>query len=169
MSIVHCRLPANGVSTVFSTIVVPLDGSETAAQALPVAKEMAQRFGSRMLFVQVVDTGSASLALGANAASGGMADPASITGEVDARVEVAKSYLSAVVEEMTAADIAAEYAIHDGPVAEDIISSAAEAEADLIVMCSHGHTGLRRLVFGSVADKVIRNAPMPVLIIRATD
>jgi nucleotide-binding universal stress UspA family protein len=153
----------------FSTIVVPLDGSDTAAQALPTAKEMAQHFGSRVRFVQVVDTGSASLALGANAASGGMSDPATITGEVDARVEVAKGYLSAVVDEFTAAGITADYAIHDGPVAEDIISSAAEAGADLIVMCSHGHTGLRRLVFGSVADKVIRNAPMPVLIVRATD
>ncbi len=151
----------------FSTIIVPLDGSDTAAQALPPAREMAQRFGSRVRLVQVVDTGSASLALGANAASGGMTDPAAITGEVDARVEVAKGYLSAVVDELTEAGIIADYAIHDGPVAEDIIETAAESGADLIVMCSHGRTGLRRLVFGSVADKVVRNAPMPVLIVRA--
>lgn len=153
----------------FSTIVVPLDGSETAAQAIPAAKEFASRFGSRVHLVQVVDTGSASLALGANAASGGMTDPAAITGEVDARVEIAKGYLSAVADELTEAGLTADYAVRDGPVGEDIIGSAAETGADLIVMCSHGHTGLRRLVFGSVADHVVRNAPMPVLIIRAAD
>jgi nucleotide-binding universal stress UspA family protein len=153
----------------FSTIVVPLDGSETAAQALPVAKEMARRFGSRLHLVQVVDTGAASLALGANAATGGMTAPTAITGEVEARVEVAKGYLSAVVDQLTDEGITADYAIHDGPVGDDIIGAAAESGADLIVMCSHGHTGLRRLVFGSVADHVVRNAPMPVLIVRAAD
>jgi nucleotide-binding universal stress UspA family protein len=151
----------------FSTIVVPLDGSDTAAQALPVAKAMAQRFGSRLHLVQVVDTGSASLALGANAASGAMTDPAAITGEVDSRVEIAKGYLSAVVDQLAEEGITADYAVHDGPVGNDIIEAAASTGADLIVMCSHGRTGLRRLVFGSVADHVVRNAPMPVLVVRA--
>ncbi len=152
----------------FSTLVVPLDGSETAAQALPVARELAHRFNSRVHLVQVVDTGAASLALGANAAAGGMSDPTAITGQLDARVEVAKGYLSAVAEELVGEGIATDYAIHDGPVGKDIIGAAVEAGADLIVMCSHGHTGLRRLVFGSVAEHVVRNAPMPALIVRAT-
>src|SRR3712207_2140828 len=104
----------------FSTIVVPLDGSETAARAIPTAKEFAARFGSRVRLVQVVDTGSASLALGANAASGGMTDPAAITGEVDARVEIAKGYLSAVVDELAQAGLTADYVVRDGPVGEDI-------------------------------------------------
>ncbi|MGH2583633.1 MAG: universal stress protein, partial [Dehalococcoidia bacterium] len=140
----------------FSTILVPLDGSETAAAAVPVAKEMARRFGSRVHLVQVVDTGAASLALGANAAAGALTDPAAITGEVDAQVEVAKGYLSAVVDELAGDGITADYTIHDGPVGDDIVSAAKEGGADLIVMCSHGRTGLRRLVFGSVADHVVR-------------
>ena len=151
----------------FSTIVVPLDGSETAAQALPVATEMAKRFASRVHLIQIVDTGSASLALGANAAAGALTDPAAITGEVNEQVALANAYLTAVADQFAEQGVTADFTIEDGPPAEDIIAAAAGQGADLIVMCSHGRTGLRRLLHGSVAQDVMRNAPMPVLIVRA--
>jgi nucleotide-binding universal stress UspA family protein len=127
---------------------------------------LAKRFGARVHLIQVVNTGGASIALGLNAASGGMSDPTAITGRVDARVEVAKGYLLAVAEQLDADGISADYAIYDGPVGNDIIEGAARVSADLIVMSSHGHSGWRRFVFGSVADHVVRNSPMPVLIVR---
>ena len=153
----------------FSTILVPLDGSDTAAAALPVAQEMASRFGARLYLVQAVDTGAASLALGANAATGALTDPSAITAEVSERVEVAKGYLSAVADQLAERGVTATYEVQDGPAGQGIIEAAAAAEAELIVMCSHGRTGLRRLVFGSVADHVVRHAPVPVLVVRSED
>ena len=153
----------------FSTIVVPLDGSDAAAAALPVAREMARRFDARLHLVQVVDTGAAALALGANAAAGALTDPSAITGQVDARVEVAKSYLSAVAEQLVDAGLSADYNVQGGSAGNGIIAAAAETGADLIVMSSHGHTGLGRLLLGSVTDHVVRNATTPVVVVRATD
>ncbi len=151
----------------FSTIVVPLDGSDLAATALPVARELAGRFGARLHLVQVVDAGGASLALGANAAAGALTDPAAITAEMEERVEVARSYLSASAEQLSEEGLMAEYEIHDGPPGEGIIAAARAVHADLIVLSSHGRSGLARLVFGSVAEHVVRNAPMPVMVVRA--
>lgn len=153
----------------FARIVVPLDGSDAAAIALPIAREMARRFDARLHLVQVVDTGAAALALGANAAAGALTDPSAITGQVDARVEVARSYLSAVAEQLVDAGFSAEYDVPAGSAGDGIIAAAADTGADLIVMSSHGHTGLSRLLMGSVTDHVVRNTTTPVLVVRATD
>lgn len=153
----------------FSTILLPLDGSETSAQALPLALEMAKRFGAGVQLLQVVDSGAASLALGANAASGALADPATITEEVESQVAVATAYLSAVAEQFAQEGVTAEYAVEDGPTGDDIVNAAARAKAELIVMCSHGRTGLGRLLRGSVADHVVKNSPVPVLLVRARE
>ena len=153
----------------FATILLPLDGSEVGAEAIPVASEMAKRVSSRVHMVQVVDTGTASLALGANAAAGGVTDPASITGEVNERVEVAKAYLEAVAEQLTGDGIESTYEIKDGPEGDDILEAARSVGAELIVMSSHGRGGLGRLIFGSVTDHVVRASPIPVMVIRATE
>jgi nucleotide-binding universal stress UspA family protein len=152
----------------FSTILVPLDGSEIGAEALPVAIDMAKRFGSRVHLVQVVDTGAASLALGSNAAAGGVTDPAAITGEVNEQVQVAMAYLAAVAEQLANEGLSATYEVRDGPEGDGIIDAGVKVGADLIVMSSHGRSGLRRLVFGSVTDHVIRRAAAPTLVVRAT-
>jgi nucleotide-binding universal stress UspA family protein len=154
---------------VFTTILVPLDGSDTAAQALPAAREIAKRFASRIVLVKVINTAGASLALGVNVATGAMTDPNAITGELAEEVQVAKAYLSAAAEQLAADGISADYEVRDGPAAEGIIEAATAAHADLIVMCSHGHSGLRRAIFGSVADQILRQSLIPVLIVRATE
>lgn len=151
----------------FSTILVPLDGSDTAAAATPVALDLAQRFGGRLLFVQVIETTGASLGLIANAASGGMTDPNVITGEMEARVETAKAYLAATSEQAAKDGVPAAYEVRDGDAAEGIITAAEAAGAELIVICSHGRGGLGRLVFGSVTDHVVQHAATPVLVVRA--
>ena len=151
----------------FSTILVPLDGSDTAAAAVPVAREIAQRFGARLRLVQMIDTRAATLALGANAATGGVTDPAAITGEVAVHADVAKAYLSATAEQLADAGLTADYEVRDGAAGQGIIAAARAANAELIVMCSHGHGGLGRMVFGSVTDHVVRHSPTPVLVVRA--
>ena len=54
-----------------------------------------------------------------------------------------------------------------GPAADGILGCAAERRGDLIVMCTHGRGGLGRWVYGSVADRVLRGAPIPILLVRA--
>jgi nucleotide-binding universal stress UspA family protein len=150
----------------FSTILVPLDGSDLAVAALPAAKAMASKFGAKLVLLTVVETGAATLALGANAAAGGMTDPAAITTEVDAHVEAAKAYLSATVEQLAEESLAAEFEVRGGSPGGAVVDAADESGAELIVMSSHGRGGLGRLIFGSVAEHVVRHATMPVMIIR---
>jgi nucleotide-binding universal stress UspA family protein len=151
----------------FTTILVPMDGSDLAAAALPAAKAIAAKFGSKLVLVTVMVTGAASLALGANAVIGGVTDPAAITTEVDARVEAAKAYLSATVEQLAEENLTAEYEVRAGSPGDGVVDAAQQAGAELIVMSSHGRGGLGRLIFGSVAKHVAGRAPMPVMIIRA--
>lgn len=151
----------------FTKILVPLDGSDVAARAIATATEIARRFGARLLLVTVVGTGDATFALGANAAVGGMTDPAAITGEVAARVAAAQAYLAATAEAIAADGIGSDYEVRDGDEADAIIAAAGAGHADLIVLSSHGHSGLGRAVFGSVTDGVVRRALVPVLVVRA--
>jgi nucleotide-binding universal stress UspA family protein len=106
---------------------------------------------------------------GRERASGALADPESITEEVDNQVAIAQAYLSAVAEQFAQEGVTAEYAIEDGPTGDDIVSAAARTNAELIVMCSHGRTGFKRLLRGSTADHVIKLSPIPVLLVRARE
>jgi len=153
----------------FRTILVPLDGSDLAASALPAAVEMARRFDSRLRLVTVIETGLASLALGANVAAGALTDPAAITTQMDAHVEAAKAYLSATAEQLAGQGLSAEIEVRGGPAGDGVVQAAREANADLIVMSSHGRGGLGRLIFGSVAEHVARNATMPLLVVRGKE
>lgn len=152
----------------FSMILVPLDGSDVAARAVPAAAEMARRFGSRLLLVQAVETRSATLALGANALTGSMTDPELIGGQVRAEVAAAEAYLSATQEQLAAEGLTAEYQVLEGDGGAAIVAAASERPADLIVMTSHGRGALGRLVFGSTANHVAANATAPVMILRET-
>src|SRR5262245_41738961 len=98
----------------FSTILVPMDGSDLAEAALPPAKELASKFDATLVLVTVVETGAATLALGANAAAGAVTDPAAITTGMDARVEAAKAYLSAFAEQLDDEGLHALYEVRDG-------------------------------------------------------
>ena len=151
----------------FTTILVPLDGSDTGALALPAGVEMARRFNARLLLLQVIETGRTSFVLGLNAATGGLTDPSAITAEMQSRIETARAYLSAHSEQLGAAGVTADHAIRDGAPGEAILDAATEGGVDLIVMSSHGRGGIRRIVFGSVTDHVVRHAAVPVLVIHA--
>jgi nucleotide-binding universal stress UspA family protein len=151
----------------FSKVLLPLDGSDTALAALPVALELAHRFGGRLLLVQVVETETTALAIGANAITGTLVDPRAIGADVDAHVAAARAYLAATAEQTAARGVATDYEVRDGPAAEAIVDAAVQNQADVIVICSHGRGGLGRLVLGSTTEAIIRRAPIPVLVVRA--
>lgn len=139
------------------TVLVPLDGSELAAQALPYAKLQAAEFGAHIVLLRVTETTPA---------------PADEWTEIAKSLGTetgAESYLEGVAKTLSSENLSAECCVCSGVPAETIIAFADTKDVDLIVMSTHGRSGIGRWVYGSVADKVLRGADVPVLLIRAAE
>ena len=147
----------------FRRILVPLDGSDEAATAVPVAAELARRFGAAVLLLEMVPTAGASLALAADTASGAMTDPNVIATAVEAREQVAEGYVSAVAEQLAGQGLDVSYSVGQGSEGAGFAEAARRENVDLIVMATHARGALGRLVFGSVTDDVVRHTTVPVL------
>jgi nucleotide-binding universal stress UspA family protein len=135
------------------TILVPLDGSLLAELALAPAIDLARDKGAKLVLLRAAEAHTT------------VADP---TEAQVAVVREAEEYLAGVrtrVLEDGLDDI--ETSVWYGPPAEAIVEAARYRLADLIVMSSHGRSGLGRLVLGSVAERVLRATPTPILLIRA--
>ena len=138
------------------TLLVPLDGSTLAECALPRATEMARATGARLILLRAVQ---------AHTFPG--ADP--IPAQVDA-VREAEAYLTGVAERLGALGVTQiTRSVWYGPAAAAIVEAAQFNHAGLIVMTTHGRTGVGRLVLGSVAESVLRGTTVPILVVRDTD
>jgi len=144
-----------GGGAVYTHIVVPLDTSELAEQALPHAIEIARRFEAQVELLTVVPA-SVEDAIGPAAEEAW-----------DPRKLEAQEYLEAVASRLSQEGIAVRTAVRRGDVAEEIIDHA--AHCDLIVMCTHGRSGLGRWVYGSITDRALRHAGVPILLVRASE
>ncbi|MEO7085652.1 MAG: universal stress protein [Gemmatimonadaceae bacterium] len=137
----------------FAKLIVPLDNSPLAEQALPTAEALAQRTGGEIELVYVHE-------------------PRAFAGYADAPWNAARrsledSYICAMADETRAGSgVPVHGGIATGRPADAICARARQTRADLIVMTSHGRTGLSRAWLGSVADSVIRQAAIPVLLLR---
>ncbi len=147
----------------FRRILVPLDGTDEAAAALPAAVDLARRYGAALLLLDMVPTADAQAGLAVDVASGALTDPSVFGAEVSARRSAAEGYLQAVADELAGQGLDVSYAAGTGSAAEGIVETAREQQVDLIVMATHARGGLGRLVFGSVTGHVLRNAHVPVL------
>lgn len=145
----------------FKRILDPLDGSPVAEQALPLATALAEKFGSEILLLRVLD----------------IPEPTPATSHVEvemgwvreARAQAlheAQSYLDAWQAEIYGQGIGVRALICDRSPAEDILQVAEKEQIELIVMSARGRGGLSRWTFGSVADKVARHSSCPVLLVR---
>ena len=144
--------------TSFNRILVPLDGSELAEQALPFARQLLSGGGS--LHLATVH-GLAPVWVGVDAAMAmAMAD--------DAHLATTEAYLESVAARFRAQGIDVVTGVRQGDVAETLGGWAEELGADLIVMTTHGRGGLSRWLMGSVAERVVHHATIPVLLIRAS-
>lgn len=147
-------------------ILVPLDGSELAEVALPHAIAVAKPSNARVTLLQVVPSTTARTGLG----EAGVFLDAEFWRKLDeSRVAEARAYLERVAERLTADGLQVDIVLRKGEPADTVIDVAKELEADLIVMATHGRTGLGRWVLGSVADRVVRASHLPVLLIRPAD
>jgi nucleotide-binding universal stress UspA family protein len=143
----------------FKHILIPLDGSLLAEQALAPASRIAEKFSARLLLLRVV-TGDRPLPGFPYLAARPSSAPASAPHPL---FEEAEAYLSGL--RLPNPLIAMRSRVLAGAPPELIIATAAEEQVDLIVMSTHGRAGLTRLLYGSVAEAVLRGATVPVMMV----
>jgi nucleotide-binding universal stress UspA family protein len=147
----------------FKRMMVPLDGSPLAAQALPLAADLAERARAELLLMQAVE-GS----IEAYPAIAPLGRPNLMPNEV---VRMLQGRASEELEDQAVKlrDRVLPVTTHvvSGHAAEAIIDEAEQHSVDLIVMATHGYSGIKRWALGSVTDKVLHAAATPLLLVRA--
>jgi nucleotide-binding universal stress UspA family protein len=144
--------------TAVGTIVVPLDGSERSERVLPVVEALAGPFDLTVHLLHVIEP--------LTAAAVGQASVA-INKLSDIRAAEAEAHLAKVAAPLEGKGIRVTRALRHGTAVAAILRHAREAGAGLIAMSTHGRAGLGRLLLGSVAELVLRSAPVPVLLWKA--
>ncbi|MES2508517.1 MAG: universal stress protein [Pseudomonadota bacterium] len=143
----------------FTHILVPIDGSSTANQAIQKAAAVAKAFNAKVTVVCIIDT-YAFTGVGTEFAYGQDEYLKAATKEAHDAIEAARS-------QFAANGTAASASVLEGQaVYKSILEAAETAGADLIVMGSHGRKGLQKLVLGSVAAQVLSHTHLPVMIVR---
>jgi nucleotide-binding universal stress UspA family protein len=148
----------------YERIIVPLDGSQRAEEAIAHAESLARATGAPLHLVRVVDTPPltrvSTVGLGVEQAA-----LAAALERIEAEEAAATEYLAAIREQLVARGLVTTTAVATGEVIPELLG--AVQPHDLLVMTTHGRTGLTRWFFGSVAEAVIRRSPVPVLVVRS--
>ncbi len=142
----------------YKKILVPLDGSELAKKALDEAEKLANCFGAEIVLFEVVPFMPI------------YGSPELVTPLIvdEKQKEAVEKYLVNLSDELKKKGLKATAVVKTGQqVAVEIIDFAKECGANLIVMCTHGRSGISRWVLGSVALKVLTRAETPILLIRS--
>jgi nucleotide-binding universal stress UspA family protein len=140
------------------TILFPTDFSDFSLYALDYAASFARQYGAKLVLMHVVDVF--------------LTDPAYFAPYVpDRRMFVdfekkSRERLEEIAKTKVPAGIPVEIVVKQGRAFVEIVREAREREVDLVVIATHGRTGLSHAMFGSTAEKVVRKAPCPVLSIR---
>ncbi|MFZ3209059.1 MAG: universal stress protein [Geobacteraceae bacterium] len=167
----------------YSNILVPLDGSQLSEAALPYAFSLASLAGGRITLITAVDIRHVIEPAGHESsiieeAVDAWRIPSGVTPYHERntifideewereRLDV-KKYLKTVSERFGVEGVEVQLAVEFGSPVETILSYARAHPADLIVMTTHGRTGLKRMVYGSVAEVLLRDSHLPILLVRA--
>jgi nucleotide-binding universal stress UspA family protein len=146
----------------YRTITVPLDGSAVAEQALHPAQTIAAATGAALVLLSVAPS-----AASIPPVEGAGVIPPWTAGEFQAQTEQLAAYLVEKARELEAGGQVVRAKLVKGSPDEAILHAGDEEHADLIVMATHGRSGLQRLWLGSVARKVTQGTRLPVLLVRA--
>src|SRR3970040_1164887 len=138
----------------FRHMLVPLDGSRLAEAVLPVTAAFARALGAKVTLLHVVESDA----------------PATVHGDVHlTQAAEAEAYLRGVTGAMAAQGVHAEMVVDEGgDVAASIAHQAAGIEADLIILCTHGRSAVRALLFGRVAEQALARGATLGLVVGAT-
>ncbi len=147
-------------------VLVPLDGSEVAEAVLPYVEELAKRLDATVRLIRVVETTvQEMMALGTEAAR--MVE--AVEEARQAKRKEVGDYLARVADRLRREDIDASWQILEGRAADTIVPLAHADMADLLVLSTHGRSGLDRAVFGSVAAEVMGKVRIPVMLVKAAE
>jgi nucleotide-binding universal stress UspA family protein len=151
------------MNDMYQNILVPLDGSEFAEEALPHAIAIAKAFKSRVTLVMSIE------AVAMHPEPGVIGPILSVSVDLTDEIKEAKDYLGTVAGRLSSEGIEVHEEVVEGAAAASICAYAHDNRTDLIVMTTHGLSGLQRLFYGSVAEKVLHGARIPVLLVRILD
>ncbi len=138
----------------FEKILVPLDGSQCAENILPKVEKLATDLKATIVLLRV-----------AYAHTFPGVDPTEAEVKV---VREAEEYLSKIEERLKAKGFNVENHVRYGDEAEEILDHAGQKDIDLIAMSTHGRSGVKRFLLGSVAEKVLRHSPKPIFLVRCS-
>ncbi|GGL64982.1 universal stress protein [Halocalculus aciditolerans] len=144
----------------YDRILVATDGSEHALAAAREALGLAETHDAIVYALYVVETSTSWLAVSKNEVTDALRDVG---------IDAGKTALADVESLAADRDVDLVTELGEGSADEEILAYAAEIDADLAVMGTHGREGVRRRLVGSVAERVVRDAPMPVLTVNAQD
>jgi universal stress protein A len=139
-------------------ILVPLDFSAHTPEVLRYAVDVAQRYGAALVLLHVLQ--AERYVLPGQHMLPGPEGLELISAEIDLK-------LAGMARGLRDANLRIECEVRRGPAIPNILLAARDARADMIIMGTHGHTGLKHLWIGSVAESIVRTAPCPVLTVRA--
>lgn len=140
----------------YQKVLVPLDGSALAECALPQVKKMAKEgFVKDVILLTVIDIHPSAFMEGSD-----------VTVIYQAQLDNSRDYFKNLQAQFQTEGVEVKTEILQGATAQTIADYARQNEIDLIVIATHGHTGMKRLMFGSVALRVMHESPVPVLLIR---
>ena len=142
-----------GATLGWKKVLVATDGSKFSAIAVNKAIDFAQAYGGSLVVISVVDVPTEFYAEAPKA--------------VEDMIRKAREYTSAVKKQAEADGVKAESFVGEAEAWEAIVKLAHDQEVNMVVVGSHGRTGLRRLLMGSVTEKVIGHAPCPVLVVKS--
>lgn len=143
----------------YDVVLLPTDGSEAVAAAADHAATIADRFDATVHVLSVADTRNRF-----ESPTAGISTDAWQEAETDRAATAAADTASILPE-----DCAVETATEEGIPRDVILDYADHADVDLIVMATHGRTGLEHYLIGSVTEKIVRRSPVPVVTVRSPD
>jgi len=145
---------------VYKRAVVPLDGSPMAEAIIPFILEIAGPLDLEVVLLRVLQPIPPEVIEGSRHV---------VVEDVQARGMDAEEYLAPIAAELRGKGVRVRTLVRRGEPAAEIVEAARAADADLIAMTTHGRSGLGRLIFGSVAEAVLRRAELPVFLMRMTE
>jgi nucleotide-binding universal stress UspA family protein len=151
----ECQPPERREEEMYSKVLIPLDGSPLAERAIDHAIEISRGTGAEIILLQVVHDPLAALP------EAGQAAETLVTGEA---VSSAMAYLSGIASRLEGTTVRCE--VIEGEPAASILDLAHRENVDVIVMSTHGRSGLTKAVMGSVAEKVAMTTKRPVMLVK---
>jgi nucleotide-binding universal stress UspA family protein len=142
------------------SILFPTDFSECGNYALHYAASLARTFGASIICVNVIEP------IVSTVGYSGMTEPMPIADITEQLEDSAERELPKLAECDECAGLNVEELVVHGEAASEIVRVAKDRDVDLIVIASHGRTGLGRILFGSTAEAVVRHASCPVLVVK---